>query len=351
MKNSKLNISVVFLGIVVFFSSNIQCSDNEEDIEDIFNDFTKVLNFNEITLCRLDDASDTLREPLEYADKLDLGKSCYYQLRIEKNKKLVESLSKLSLNDGYKNHVLARSFYYDIGLEKKFSFFKESEKLIDWASNQSNISQQKIPKNILIRKSNLDSSQEGLNAGHSEPEFIKDINKLFVRNHDDVVNRFVPSDPQQFPITVSGFELFGAFDTCDQCLQNLKEFREQHQQGQTSLSEAIRNSLQHKKIPIDNNYDFLVIYHSYWPYKQVSYRFKDSQYYYNISRYTYDYIGDTRRDIFRSHKVDSFEDSDILLPSLSVSSKKEPGIIYGHIHYFSGKEAKYNSKEKSFIFY
>ncbi|NBT86612.1 MAG: hypothetical protein EBT45_09015, partial [Alphaproteobacteria bacterium] len=94
-----------------------------------------------------------------------------------------------------------------------------------------------------------------VHGGHSEAQFIADMDALWVHDYTAILKLLLPSTVfhGDQDVYMTGIELFGSFDMCSRhtgsgvnrydCIGKLAEFRENHKTGQKSISKAIRNLL------------------------------------------------------------------------------------------------------------
>ncbi|MBY0461630.1 MAG: hypothetical protein K2Q34_00405 [Alphaproteobacteria bacterium] len=300
----------------------------------------------DLTLCR--SASGTV--VAQYADTLSLQNGCKLKLRRVDANTQVTDLFDLSKIDGYKSHVTASSVYvYDTEenkygrMERPFTtaldfpeVTSKKDLVIDWASNQSLRSRTDFFK----RKSNCGN-------GHSEPQLTKDFNALWVKNSASVVKHFVPQTKKEKDsaksVVMCGCNLYGSFDMCNTCLSEVVTFRKQHQQGQTSVAQAVRDELK-DQFQGDETDAFVVSYHSYCPYSSATYHAEDETSLYPLG-YSTEYR--PRKDIFE-HKSDEIDDTYTLSQAESLAADKDT--IYSHVHMLSGKKASRTSGKRTFIF-
>ena len=179
---------------------------------------------------------------------------------------------------------------------------------------------------------------------HSEDGFISDMNALWDQNHSDVLRLLIPSSISHGDKTVymTGIELFGSFDACSTrhpyygCIEKLVDFRKQHQQGQKSISQAIKAFLRDRFKGSDSS-AFVLTYHTKIPYPSSNYS-----------------IGSNNENILLQWKDAKFEPSSPKSSSISLNdtfsqynnTNEEGRIIYEHIQILHNKKFKYSEDGK-----
>ena len=257
---------------------------------------------------------------------------------------LIQAAHQLSSYDN-RIHLLAQGFWMsDQYIQPKvfntsFGFpgidaTHVDHKTIDWASHEANLT--KFTNKYHHKQSKADN-------GHSEPEFIKDIEELFTQNADKVISSFTSRHHDE-DIYACGIELFGQFDMCDSCLKKLREFRIRQRRGQKSISYAIRDKLK-QRFKGKREDGFVLIYHAHYPYNAATYKAEDDEYYYEM-RYGGIY-GQDQHD-FIAKNPDDFEESDTLSQHKYLDTQKD--MIYGCIHHLHDRELQYRRNAERFKF-
>lgn len=249
-----------------------------------------------------------------------------------------------SLNDGGKTHLLAQGVCRrDNGIS--YFPFTTTESFLNvlgislpkkmvWVSLNSNVPSD---NQYFIR-----NPQMNYQGGHAEPQFISDLQAAFTQNSDAVVKYFIPSNNHR-DIYMCGLELFGTYDMCDpfkagynnvyDCVGQLINFRNRHQDGPSSISDAIRNKLGGKFKGAANENAFIVIYHSKKPYQGVHrYKAKEEDNLYPL-QFTYSNCR------FRPDNPDDFDTNSQLSQHKKLSVEKD--VLYGYIHQLGDKTADY----------
>ncbi|WP_032112954.1 hypothetical protein [Candidatus Paracaedibacter symbiosus] len=298
---------------------------------------------------------------LQYTDEIR-STDCKYYLNYDVDRELCNEVDDYGVADKHSrpkaaSHILANGFdiyqkgksvvnEYEHFTTRTFSNIgkQDTNIKIDWTSNSSPLEDDET----IIRK------KGGSGDGHSEPQLIKDINALWKTQQDSILKLFIPrrntlKDSAEIKVMMCGLELYGNYDVCNSCLNKLVEFRKQHQQGQTSISQAIQDRLKDKCTDISQD-RFVVIYHAYSSYSGSTYytRYNDTEYKLTQSRlciYNRNKEKDFRHEGFKltQGQQDNGLSEAILSQSEFVTIRKD--IIYGHIHSLSNKQAKY---EKSY---
>lgn len=302
----------------------------------------------DLTLCR--SASGTA--VAHYTDTLSLQNDCKLELSRKTAREQTAMLFELSRKDNnFKSHVTASSIYvYDteedkyVRKERAFTtglgfpgVSSKSDIVIDWASNQSLAS----APDLFKRKSNCGN-------GHSEPQFIQDFNALWTKDSKTVVEHFIPQSTKEKnaakSVVMCGCNLYGPLDMCDVCLREIVNFRKQHQQGQTSVSQAVRDEL---KDQFQGNATdaFVVAYHSHCPYKFSTYHAKDETSLYSLG-YSTEYR--PRKDIFFYKDEEKIDDTYTLCQTKSLPLEKDK--VYSYIHLLGGKKVPYMNAQNTFTF-
>eukprot|EP01041_Mallomonas_annulata_P003415 gene3415-6777_t len=209
----------------------------------------------------------------------------------------------------------------------------KSDLLIDWTSRKSHKTRNKLFKKI--------------SNGHSEGQFINDINDIWRKCSTSVVKLLIPPTEKidSAEVMMCGVNLYGPFDMCDQCLEKLVQFRAQHQQGQESISQAVRDELK-TQFQGDDTDAFVVTYNSLYPYKYSTYYGKSKASTYELD-YSISYSW-PRTDIF-SYNGKAMDDTFTL--SQSSDQPVSKGKIYSHIQLLADRKVPYENKSKSFTFY
>lgn len=257
---------------------------------------------------------------------------------------LIHDANQLSRDN--KIHLLAQGFWMsDEYIQPKvfntsFGFpdiatTNANHKTIDWASHEADLT--KFPNKYHHKQSEASN-------GHSEPEFIGDIEALFTQNADKVVSAFT-SRHEDEDIYACGLELFGQFDMCDYCLKRLREFRQRQQIGQTSISYAIRDKLKEKFKGKERSNAFVVVYHAHYPYNTATYKAEDDEYYYRLK---YGGIYGQDRYDFIPDEPEDFEENDTLSQHRYLDTEKD--IIYGCIHHLHNQGLRYRKNAERFSF-
>ncbi|MBP9828973.1 MAG: hypothetical protein KBD04_02945 [Proteobacteria bacterium] len=259
---------------------------------------------------------------------------------------LIQDTHQLSSYDN-RIHLLAQGFWMsDEYIQPKvfntsFGFpdiatTNANHKTIDWASHEADLT--KFPNKYHHKQSEASN-------GHSEPEFIGDIEALFTQNADKVVSAFT-SRHEDEDIYACGLELFGQFDMCDYCLKRLREFRQRQQIGQTSISYAIRDKLKQKFKGVKKSNAFVVVYHSHYPYKVSTYKVEDDDENHYQLKYGGIY-GQDRYD-FIPDEPEDFEENDTLSQHRNLDTEQD--IIYGCIHHLHNQGLRYRKNAERFSF-
>lgn len=339
MKRKIRILSSVFFGIFLFANNMLGLAVlgfEDKELSEITACFEKKLAVSQtVTLFR----QTKNKKTAEYADEIELNSNSY-NLMHGLAKDRVNLCACTSAKDGYKSHVLAGAVcvYANQNKQKtehklfttalKFPFSPSKPKMtVDWTSNQSKIEN----SNDFYRRRST-----AIN-GHSEPQFIDDIEALFKKDAPSLVKYFSPSKGDR-EVVMSGIELYGSFDMCDNCLESISEFRKKHQKGQMSIFQAVQDfagEIQQNAFP--------VIYHSRYPYREATYFAEDDSYSYELD-YLYKFTP-SRSDIFKSSDC---EEGYVLSQAQKVGLHKNK--VYAHIHQFSRKKANYSIDEKSFLF-
>ncbi len=275
----------------------------------------------------------------------------------------IEYVKNASLNDGRKTHLLVQSV---CKTETQINDHKASRKLfktniafpeitpepnipIDWVSHSSTTT----PEGYYPRKA-ISFENGGQRGGHSEPQLISDFNAKFVQNADDLVDYFMPKETDTSNVYMCGLELFGPYDMCDKfnggnnkynCVGQLKAFRGNHQNGQQSISQAIRDRLGDRFQGVIPEDAFVVIYHAKYPYESI---------------YTYHSNNNDKNSPIKYSGIfdNNFNINDDLLNkdhfiinnthelSQCTEINTAPDDLYGYIHHLGNKSIQYNGSFK-----
>ncbi len=295
-----------------------------------------------LTLARFDEGESLTC----YTQKLIFGNHVLELNRLS-TRTNIEYVRVTSLTDRNKTHLLAQGvcktkanayqnpFKTSIGFP---NIVHNSNLPIDWVSFSS---QSATNQNCYVRR-----PDQGVNGGHSEPQFIGDFNAKFVQNSDSLVNLFMPETTDNSDIYMCGLELFGPYDMCDRydCVGKLKTFRGEHQEGQTSISQAIRDRLQNR-FKGSTEDAFVVIYHAKYSYKPIGtyYAANDNN---EKSPLTFGGIFGDKAHQFNvsdtyNNKNHFFIDNTYAL-SQYTELDTAPDDLYAYIHHICDKSVKYN---------
>jgi hypothetical protein len=254
---------------------------------------------------------------------------------------LIDYVWKSSLRDGKKTHLLAQGFCRSETKLKTNPFtvtenflgvLRTSTKKMVWVSQSSNA----VSNNdAVIRK----STEYG---GHAESQFISDLKAAFTQNSDVVVKKFLPRTDNDEDVYMCGVELFGSYDMCDDyagegknkynCVGKLKKFRIDHQEGQQSISRAIRDKLG-DRFKGEEQDAFVLIYHAKYPYDEIdTYQCEDEAYYYPLD---FSFKGPK----FSPRDHGDFSNTFVFSQHESLSCRKN--VVYGYIHDLADKKLKY----------
>lgn len=231
---------------------------------------------------------------MRYAQKLwsaSEGTSGYlpFPMRRKKTKTFIQYVGSFS-----KNHLVAQgvcefagtilSQPLRLGLFKDFfqgsspqgSSAEDENKIVDWVSYEA---ESTSSSDYFIRKKT--------NHSHSESLLILDLEAVFKKNPEAVVDLFVPDQEHEGQdIFMCGLEIFSTHDVCDLrshgksfigcegCIAALCEFRKDNVTGQKSIAGAILERLRkdgfrfrgRNKMHQDA---FVLIYHSAKPYAPI----------------------------------------------------------------------------------
>lgn len=346
--NLKKIIPIALITLFSYVSAHSQDESDNDSLDGLTEELvTKTKLTQDLTLCRTDSGAVVA----QYTDTLNLQNDCKLKLDSGTTREKTTRLFKLASADSYKSHVTASSVYvYDTKEDtygrKERSFTtglgfpgvtSKSDIVIDWASNQSLVS----APDLFKRKSTCSN-------GHSEPQFIEDFSALWTKDSTTIVKQFIPQSTKERnaakSVVMCGCNLYGPFDMCDVCLSEIISFRKKHQQGQTSVSQAVRDELKDQFQGSETD-AFVVSYHSYCPYKSATYHAEAKD-----SLYSLAYLQPTyrpRKDMFRpeSKKVD---DTYTLSQTESIPLKRDR--IYSHVHLLAGKKVPYMNAQNTFTF-
>ncbi len=299
-----------------------------------------------INLCRLKEPDNLLSQ---YTNQVDLASKGRLALNTKLCAERTKMVATLASSDGYKNHMFVSSIRVDEGSHTFRPFLRtplfngiihslaDRNLVIDWASNGSTINPHKECHKHLSQ-----ISHGKRNGGHSEPQLIADIEALFIKDHTQIVKLFTPTEDSP-ALLACGLEFYSSFDACNLCLDDLIEFRKSHQNGQKSISYAIRGSLK-DRFKGKKEDAFVLLYQAHHPYRESTYYGEDEKSYWGSFKYSY--RPSPRVDTFLNG---DFEDTHTLVPHQhSVLLRKD--IVLSHIHQLSGKKSDYDKNKSSFIF-
>jgi hypothetical protein len=245
-------------------------------------------------------------------------------------------------------HIVARGIcYHDTGIRKtdiKTSLgFSEinitPDVTIDW------VSQGDSPENNgYYSRVSPGGAGTSLFGGHSESYFIRDIKALWTQNYTSVLKFLLPSPVfhREQDVYMTGIELFGSRDTCSHhipgqnnrydCVRQLVNFRHEHEEGQQSISQAVRDLLKDRFKGGANSRGFVLIYHASAPYGNADYKAVDGDRSFALS------WGNNR---FNSPAGDRPATNDILQQYGEV--EEEPNRLYCYIHGLADRQLTYNA--------
>jgi hypothetical protein len=181
-------------------------------------------------------------------------------------------------------------------------------------------------------------------GGHSEPNFIDDINALWTQNYTSVLKFLVPAAifHGNQDIYMTGIELFGSFDMCSSyygsgnnrynCIGSLVNFRNQHQQGQQSISQAVRNLMRDRFVGGADSRGFVLAYHATLPYT-------------NSADYNAAAGNDSPQMRWNGNNFNMVEGGNPIVNNDMLSQYEQvteaPSILYGHIHSLTNRNLNY----------
>ncbi|RZI45306.1 hypothetical protein [Candidatus Finniella inopinata] len=286
------------------------------------------------------------RDPYEpyvvarYTQKLVVQDQDFPLLR-KNTEKHINYTWEASQRDHYRNHLLAQGFCYGSKTLNE-AVMQTNGKTTDWVSSRSTA---ESSFNYYVRKST---------AGHSELQFIEDMQNLWTKNADSIVQSFMPPKDDKENVYTYGFELFGTFDMCDGCLEQLREFKKEQQYAQ-GFSRRMRDELR-DRFKGHAGDDFIIIYHSKFPYASSSYDGENNRF--SLRDLTYCGIFGTEQynfilgspDVTRklNPHIQPYEKEILYSLSQEKSLSTESDMIYGYIHHLSNTTVQCQSGRFSF---
>jgi hypothetical protein len=349
----KINLEMQFFCFICFFVliglpiKSLYACNPDEEVEELSNALKKKIKVsNPVTLSRVCNGSLTVSYTQQLASQ---GKEL--NLDRKSTRKAIQYVCDASAQDNFVTHLLAQGFCKGANSRWNDPFItnlrfpgimENSNKKIDYVSNDSKAESNEI---CYIRK-----PQTPYWGGHAEPQLISDLKALFTQNSDAVVKLFTPPSKNTENVYMCGLEIFGPYDMCDKynnegqnkydCVGQLLKFRTDHQEGQQSISKAIRHKLGNR-FKGNKEDAFVVIYHAHSPYSNIdSYRAESEEYYHHL-RFEFDGYSFLR-------KKNNFDNSYSLSQIESVDIK--PNILYGYIHHLGNRKAIYDPNSQRFSF-
>ena len=222
-----------------------------------------ILNSSHFTptfCCLTRDSNEPKVSNVKYTEKLVLGGNRTFNISTDKGKELCSWCWERTNEDSHKNHARVELYCSSMGKNSTtthpYNCPINPSVTTDWASNQSQL---KSSPEVKVVRSDIGN-------GHSEQMIIKCIEDDF--RQGQLISKFqalfdeVEQDSSREKYII-GFDIYSSFDMCDVCKESMISFFDKHRMGQTSIFQAVNDSLVSKNFKADK---FIIKFQSQYPY-------------------------------------------------------------------------------------